>query len=124
MCDFNGIVVDYNMNFAETHSNFTYTHRSKIWRLPAKKIERDLISVLKAEDGTVLEFSKLGRDSLFGHGNDNCFTWARAKLSNVGIELGKSKFGCVVTATNSFVFPLNYYLKYPKESYNNDNKTL
>ncbi|CUI17620.1 hypothetical protein PNK_2016 [Candidatus Protochlamydia naegleriophila] len=72
-----------------------------------------MLNRIQEERLNPLNWSFLGRDSIFNDGSDSCMTWSREHLKSLNIDLGNSLLGWVITPTSCYTNSSNYYRKYP-----------
>jgi hypothetical protein len=92
--------------------------RTEIWMKSSEKVmkmlrtifEEKLLNREKRLRGEKQPFSLLGDDSVIWKG-PSCFTWAREKLTLLGISLGKSKVGFIATIPRAFTDPESEHRK-------------
>ncbi|QLH36043.1 MAG: hypothetical protein HWD61_07865 [Parachlamydiaceae bacterium] len=95
---------------SESCLEFEYVERTEAFMVPSEKAQYFLEMIERIQKPG---FCIRGNDAIGSKGKHNCFTWLRSVLKLVDIDLGKSLFSPIITATKSFTQPEEYYQKDP-----------
>lgn len=95
--------------------------RSVVWMRSSQKVSNMLMEIMKERHeqneiiklGNLIEWSYLGKDSLYDNGSHSCISWAIEKLILSDIHLPKSKTSKQITIPRMYTEPTRCYDGHP-----------